>query len=288
MNSKAIRKQLLAAVAMVLVAAVALGSSTYAWFAAQNDVTATGMSVKAQGESGIVIRHEKYDGFETDGVTPKLVATNWATTANAGMNGAPKELKPTSTINLSNWYHAISDEMDKARDKQTYDKYTPVAEKNYSEYFLKTQFAIRSAQAGVPITDKDLAVKEVSVALPTAGQTSPNLNKAIRVGVQIGDEFYIYSPLNAGGFTLTANYTMSATITTAQTLVEKETASATTDTFNLANDTIPADDATALKAFVYIWFEGEDPMCKSTNITASVDELKVTVGFTTITPITKS
>ena len=41
MNSKAIRKQLLAAVAMVLVAAVALGSSTYAWFVSNNSVTAT-------------------------------------------------------------------------------------------------------------------------------------------------------------------------------------------------------------------------------------------------------
>lgn len=51
MNSKAIRKQLLAAVAMVLVAAVALGSSTYAWFANNNRVTATTMSVTAQSNA---------------------------------------------------------------------------------------------------------------------------------------------------------------------------------------------------------------------------------------------
>lgn len=47
MNSKAIRKQLLAAVAMVLVAAVALGSSTYAWFVSNNTVTATMSKVSA-------------------------------------------------------------------------------------------------------------------------------------------------------------------------------------------------------------------------------------------------
>lgn len=47
MNSKAIRKQLLAAVAMVLVAAVALGSSTYAWFVNNNKVSATTNSVSA-------------------------------------------------------------------------------------------------------------------------------------------------------------------------------------------------------------------------------------------------
>lgn len=55
MNSKAIRKQLLAAVAMVLVAAVALGSSTYAWFAANTRVTATGMQVNATTSSSLVI-----------------------------------------------------------------------------------------------------------------------------------------------------------------------------------------------------------------------------------------
>ena len=47
MNSKAIRKQLLAAVAMVLVAAVALGSSTYAWFANNSSVNARSSTISA-------------------------------------------------------------------------------------------------------------------------------------------------------------------------------------------------------------------------------------------------
>lgn len=51
MNSKAIRKQLLAAVAMVLVAAVALGSSTYAWFVSNNTVTAKTASISAQSNA---------------------------------------------------------------------------------------------------------------------------------------------------------------------------------------------------------------------------------------------
>ena len=38
MSTKALKKQLMAAIAMVLVAAVALGSSTYAWFAANKIV----------------------------------------------------------------------------------------------------------------------------------------------------------------------------------------------------------------------------------------------------------
>lgn len=41
MSTKALKTQLLAAIAMVLVASIALGSSTYAWFANNNKVDAT-------------------------------------------------------------------------------------------------------------------------------------------------------------------------------------------------------------------------------------------------------
>lgn len=54
MNSKAIRKQLLAAIAMVLVAAVALGSSTYAWFVTNNTVKATTSTISAQSNAAFM------------------------------------------------------------------------------------------------------------------------------------------------------------------------------------------------------------------------------------------
>ena len=48
---KALKKQLGAAVAMVCVAAVALGSSTYAWFVSNNQVTATTSTISAQSNA---------------------------------------------------------------------------------------------------------------------------------------------------------------------------------------------------------------------------------------------
>ena len=51
MNSKAIKKQLMAAIAMVVVAAVALGSATYAWFVSNNTVTAKTASISAQSNA---------------------------------------------------------------------------------------------------------------------------------------------------------------------------------------------------------------------------------------------
>lgn len=260
-----LKKQLVAAVAMVCVAAVALGSSTYAWFAANNKVTAEGMQLQAQGETGIVIKSKDN------------TASAWATTASAGMT-APTQLLPTSTIDLSSWYHAISDTQNDEKSHQDKANYTDVTA-NKNNYVLMKTFLIRSAADAVPVNNVKLAVDSIKAETTTAG--SENLNKAIRIGVKIGNDFYIYAPLNNSDFTLTANYSDSAP----NTLVEKKEATADLgDTFNIANNTVPAND-TELSAEIYMWFEGEDPNCKSTNITASLDTLNVTVVFATV-PVT--
>lgn len=49
------KKVLLSSVAMLLVALVALGSATYAWFTISKSVTATGMQLTAQTEAGLEI-----------------------------------------------------------------------------------------------------------------------------------------------------------------------------------------------------------------------------------------
>ena len=52
---KALKKQLVAAIAMVLVAAVALGSSTYAWFVSNNSVKGTTTTISAQSNSAYLV-----------------------------------------------------------------------------------------------------------------------------------------------------------------------------------------------------------------------------------------
>jgi hypothetical protein len=48
---KALKKQMAAAIAMVCVAAVALGSSTYAWFVSNNTVKGTTTNISAQSNA---------------------------------------------------------------------------------------------------------------------------------------------------------------------------------------------------------------------------------------------
>lgn len=56
---KALKKQLVAAIAMVLVAAVALGSSTYAWFVSNNSVKGTTTTISAQSNSAYLVIDSK-------------------------------------------------------------------------------------------------------------------------------------------------------------------------------------------------------------------------------------
>lgn len=64
MSVKTLRKQLFAAIAMVLVAAIALGSSTYAWFVTNNTVTATTSTISAQSNAAFMVI--KYDASAID------------------------------------------------------------------------------------------------------------------------------------------------------------------------------------------------------------------------------
>lgn len=65
MNVKSLKKQLMAAIAMVLVAAVALGSSTYAWFVNNARVTATGANVQAATTYNLLISNDGTNFYTT-------------------------------------------------------------------------------------------------------------------------------------------------------------------------------------------------------------------------------
>lgn len=123
METKALKKQLGAAIAMVLVAAIALGAATFAWFVNNNAVTATGADVS------------------TSSAVPNLYITSTGKTTDS-MTAAednPSKLYPVSTNDAANFYetkhwtsgtgnHAVADEYQKAiareDGKTVYTDYT--------------------------------------------------------------------------------------------------------------------------------------------------------------------
>ena len=241
MNSKAIKRQLLAAIAMVLVAAIALGSSTYAWFAANTSVTATGANVTAQTPTTILIsKTNATTGFgstiamdnESDMATNgKVYPVHWI-----GGNSVTGMLKltPDGTASVDQagkrtGTHATAD----FADNDTFDTTT-------ADYFLETFWL--SYQGPTANTETNLTVK-----VDWAGDHNTILSTAVHaVFVDANGKIIVdYDMSDAGN--------------------EK-------DFVTLPNST------TGTEYKVYLIVDGEDDECY--NAAASAEEVfKVTITF---------
>jgi hypothetical protein len=223
MTTKALRKQLVAAIAMVLVAAVALGSSTYAWFSLNTEVSAEGMQVKAVAEQGILINE-----------IATANDTNWDNQALAGQN-APVSLRATSTANTGTWYVAFSKLSDNsasaasgtASANLTDTGYTALGTSPFTTttntvtatagskaqedivyvdtdegsdyddgegFYVKYTYYLKSSAAqincGTAANAQNLQIKEVTCTQPGT-VTSGDLDKSLRVAVVVNSKAYI-------------------------------------------------------------------------------------------------
>ena len=266
MTVKALRKQLMAAIAMVVVSAVALSSSTYAWFASNNKVSATGMQVQAQAEGGILISNES--------------KADWKTSVTAS-HADVASLFPTSTSNTTNWYHNVSDDANNAKAHQSSDTYSTLnisvdgnglGVADSKAYYLLNKFYIKSSAEEV--ADGKIYIQKVT-AEGVNDSGSKALDASLRVLISIGGSNYIYAPVTGA---TTGYYVAGASDMTSA--IDSSAGDVNTQT---SVSGIPANTTdTPLEASVYIYFEGEDEGCKSSNITATLDTLKLSIDFGTV------
>lgn len=156
MNSKAIRKQLLAAVAMVLVAAVALGSSTYAWFAANRTVKATDMQVSATSSTSLIIANSVPTASDT------------ATSVSATTTATVKELVPArhdETVGTTAYlkYNTNPDQVDAStglqetgKDALTFADAVNGTKDTDPHYYV--DYVVYIAVAGAALSNQDLTI----------------------------------------------------------------------------------------------------------------------------------
>ena len=137
MNSKAIRKQLLAAVAMVCVAAIALGSSTYAWFVSNNTVKAVTTNISAQSNSAYLVIDTK---------TTSTTSTSSATAAEevgSGKTYADAALYPAQ------WANGFAADKTTEGTKVYQFETAYAADKGVSTEKENTRFAVGAPDAAV-------------------------------------------------------------------------------------------------------------------------------------------
>lgn len=273
MNSKAIKRQLLAAIAMVLVAAIALGSSTYAWFVSNNAVTATGIDLST-----------------TSSVPNLYITTAGKTTDKASADGKnPTKLFPVSTNDANNFFetkhwvtgngnHPVADEYQVAltheEGKTVYADYTfklGVLNGTMDIYFDSDATATTLAASDAMGTAGRFAIKfdDGGWTMFKVKGTATDKGYYTDSGATTGD----YWVTGAGNNTIaTATY---ADISTYSGSIDAN-GSAKAGTTKLAT----ISDKAAQTVTVRIWYEGCDKDCVYENaLTGIASAIKGNIGF---------
>ena len=231
---KALKKQMGAAIAMVCVAAIALGSSTYAWFVSNNKVEATTTNISAQSNSAYLVIDTKKTTKDSissvsagDTVTPLYPAKIEKSSGNALWKSAYADKANAATM--------------KAGTEFTIDDGT--AEKAVSAgYAVKNTFYIGTGTYDGEFTN--LHITGVTVDTATADDNK-NLGNAMRVLVVCGNDWQVWS---AAGEKLSSSESTGTAFTTG---VKKD------------------QDATV---DVYVYYDGDDANVYSdilTNLTSN-------------------
>lgn len=185
MDTKALKKQMGAAIAMVLVAAVALGSATFAWFVTNNKVDATTSTISAQSNAAFMyIREKTSDNQDSTTWTSTvdsavgdkaLYPAHWALVTESGTD------KAYATAGL--FYTAFgTDANNGAMKGKSISVGDPEAAVT-GQYAVKNTFRIGSKGS----TLKNLVV--ASASLGTAGNAQ--FDKSLRVLVKSGENWVL-------------------------------------------------------------------------------------------------
>lgn len=266
------KRALISSVAMLLVAIIALGTATFAWFTSSTEAYADGVYVRTTKVSNLVL-NSKLDA-------------SWRTHVeyNVGEAGARKKLTPVSTVNGNDWYFANAKEGTSfAADTATRVDTQLAENKNFNDYYFADQINIKNAGkadckdvkitidgdlgdygriAVVPVTDKGLT----TIAPLEEGKTAWKDYIIDKDGVE-------YKA--ATGTTLRTLNDEDGTYTDTDVEAVTPSTSKTIKVGSIAPDEV--------KYFnVYVWFEGQDEQCTNANSGQFIPGLTLTVEGTAV------
>ena len=242
-------KKLIPAIGMLMLSAVMLVTSSFAWFSMNDKVVATGMKVTAVSEEvylQIAVKPGTGSGF-IDGLDQ--------TTANVNMQSAA-EIKPvsikgfSSTSSTINWITNYSTDKNQSTAAGTD---IPVSTSDLTSYVLKQDFEVRlSPTAGATVAGGPL--RATSVVLSA---NESELAHAVSVLIVSGNN--------------------------AQWFKQNEDGTAWTNEGDvLSSDPFTSVDGAPTTVSVYVFFDGAHQDCTSQNLldAATANEYSVTVNFT--------
>ena len=252
-NTKFRKRMLLSSVAMLLVALVALGSATFAWFSTTNTASASAMNAKTNKASNILLNEYKTDedGFVGDWQQTLTLSQNTA----SGTTNGNIAMEPVTTKDFTTWNNvkatvynqgfatgAYTDVTSNIKKNGKYVKYTSLYIKNTGE----STTATISANATPAVSTNTLGENYLRVALVPRAAGSKDVTAAVAAPIVYGDG---NDRSNAA-----AGWNSSDVTDQADSIVTTAMGGAAS-LGTLTKDAIYAFD-------VYVYYEGTDFQCK--------------------------
>lgn len=252
MDTKALKKQMGAAIAMVLVAAVALGSATFAWFVTNNTVKATTSSISAQSNASYMTIKYNATAVGADS-TFDVAGDTEATKLYPATFG---EQKGSTEGQFMTGYGNTVDDGTLSGTLNTVGTAGTPDEAVTNGFAKKNVFNISSR--GQNLSNLKVASVEAKSADSNATNlaTTSDINSALRLLVKCGDRWVVLD--KDGTFKLGSNGITAAD--------------------GILADTITADKDTEVD--IYVFFEGSDAKVYTNNLKKLTDSSKLTVTFT--------
>ena len=209
-------KKLIPALCMLLVSAVLLGSSTYAWFSMNDTVSANGMKVEAKTNTQFLLISNSATDITSDAGTYSTTSVNITQTA-GGIGStltdkkqivypaarATEANKPVTGLNVGDWYTGNSTSMDNAGSvndpDSTFTNGRKIDTDKLGDYVLTYTCYIGLAKGSSPYTGK----------LTVTG-TGEGFDNGVTAIIKVGDENEIICTKNSLNDTSITNLSLAA------------------------------------------------------------------------------
>lgn len=249
MKAKSRRRLLISSIAMLLVAMLALGTATFAWFTSSTTVTADKIKVHTTKASKLQV---------------SSATSDWQNNLEYNYD---QLLLPTSTINGSNWWRAD------ATNSSSFAATEYQAATNSpdgTKYYIADQLNVKNnADPATGVAVDDVQIK---MTWPTSGDTSylrvalveatdKGENKSLASGANFTDGIYAkdttgYKPINADGEENESEIAPKAGGSNTVVVSVGTLAPGAAKYYNL-----------------YVWFEGQDTDCYDANAGAEIPDI---------------
>lgn len=253
MDTKALKKQMGAAIAMVLVAAVALGSATFAWFVTNSKVDATTSTISAQSNAAFMYIRNK-DNNNTDLTSDAadikadtaLYPATWANNfdANKVKNAGAGVYQFETATALLPTASGIDETTRKAIG-------APESAEVLNKYAVKNTFKVGTK--GTKLTNLVVDTTDGAISLVSADNSNTQFDNALRILVKCGDNWVLCDK-------------------------SKVIKSSSGDTNLLATEVTPENE---VEVDVYVFYDGDDSAIYTNNLGSLKDaSKKIKVTFT--------